>query len=89
MIWGWWTDRTRERRLLFIMSAVIGSAGFVAAGMLGSSFWSLAATSLALASLSGGRPTFWPLPSLFLSGTAAAGGIVLINSIGNVGGLGK
>jgi ACS family tartrate transporter-like MFS transporter len=84
--WGWWTDRTRERRLLFIMSAVIGSVGFVAAGLLGSSFWSLPAISLALAGLYGGRPTFWPLPSLFLSGTAAAGGIALINSIGNLGG---
>jgi ACS family tartrate transporter-like MFS transporter len=71
MIWGWWTDRSRERRQLFIMSAVIGSVGFVAAGVLGSSFWSLAAISLALAGLYGARPTFWPLPSLFLS---AAGG---------------
>jgi len=83
MIWGWWTDRSRERRQLFIMSAVIGSVGFVAAGVLGSSFWSLAAISLALAGLYGARPTFWPLPSLFLS---AAGGIALINWIGNVGG---
>ena len=29
---------------------------------------------------------FWTLPTAFLSGTAAAGGIALINSIGNVGG---
>jgi nitrate/nitrite transporter NarK len=28
----------------------------------------------------------WPLPPCFLSGTAAAGGIALINSIGNIGG---
>jgi MFS transporter, ACS family, tartrate transporter len=31
-------------------------------------------------------PTFWALPTAFLSGTAAAGGIALINSIGNLGG---
>ncbi len=31
-------------------------------------------------------PTFWSLPTAFLSGTAAAGGIALINSIGNLGG---
>jgi nitrate/nitrite transporter NarK len=30
--------------------------------------------------------TFWPLPSARLSGTAAAGGIAVINSIGNLGG---
>ena len=42
--------------------------------------------SLALVGLYGARPTFWPLPTMFLSGTAAAGGIALINSIGNLGG---
>jgi hypothetical protein len=31
-------------------------------------------------------PTFWALPSQFLAGTAAAGGIALINSLGNVSG---
>src|SRR6185369_12736936 len=31
-------------------------------------------------------PPFWALPSLFLTDTAAAGSIGLINSIGNLGG---
>jgi ACS family tartrate transporter-like MFS transporter len=30
---------------------------------------------------------FWSLPTSFLSGAAAAGGIALINSMGNIGGL--
>jgi hypothetical protein len=34
----------------------------------------------------GSRPPFWPMPSTFLSGTAAAGAIALINSVGNLGG---
>src|ERR1700733_14385393 len=80
------TDRSRERRWHLIVASVIGSVGFAAAGLLGSSFWSLAAMSLALAGSYGVRPAFWPLPSMFLSGTAAAGGIALINSIGNIGG---
>jgi nitrate/nitrite transporter NarK len=29
---------------------------------------------------------FWTLPTAFLSGAAAAGGIALINSVGNLGG---
>ena len=86
MIWGWSTDRSRERRWHLIIASVIGSIAFAAAGVLGSSFWSLAAMSLALAGLYGVRPAFWPLPSMFLTGTAAAGGIALINSIGNLGG---
>jgi len=86
LIWGWSSDRTGERRWHLIAASVIAGIGFVAAGVAGNSFWSLAAMSLALVGLYGARPTFWPLPSMFLSGTAAAGGIALINSIGNLGG---
>jgi hypothetical protein len=31
-------------------------------------------------------PTFWALPTAFLSGAAAAGGIALISSVANIGG---
>jgi ACS family tartrate transporter-like MFS transporter len=31
-------------------------------------------------------PTFWSLPTAMLSGTAAAGGLALINAVGNLGG---
>ncbi|GMA76368.1 hypothetical protein GCM10025880_27850 [Methylorubrum aminovorans] len=31
-------------------------------------------------------PTFWTLPTRLLSGTAAAGGIALINALGSLGG---
>jgi len=31
-------------------------------------------------------PPFWPMPNEFLSGFAAADGIALINSFGNIGG---
>ncbi|MDQ1320266.1 MAG: hypothetical protein QG655_1509, partial [Actinomycetota bacterium] len=34
----------------------------------------------------GALPVFWALPSKFLTGAAAAGGIGLINSLGNLGG---
>jgi nitrate/nitrite transporter NarK len=34
----------------------------------------------------GSLPVFWTLPTAFLSGAAAAGGIALINSIGNLAG---
>ena len=43
---------------------------------------------LALISFAGSAilPVFWCVPPALLSGTAAAGGIALINSIGNLGG---
>ncbi|MNL61333.1 putative tartrate transporter [compost metagenome] len=31
-------------------------------------------------------PMFWPLPSAFLGGMAAAGGLAMINSFGNLAG---
>ncbi|MGA7807743.1 MFS transporter [Bradyrhizobium sp.] len=86
LVWGWSSDRSGDRRWHLIAASVTAGVGFAAAGAAGSSLWSLPAMCLALVGIYGTRPTFWPLPSIFLSGTAAAGGIALINSIGNLGG---
>jgi ACS family tartrate transporter-like MFS transporter len=85
-VWGWSTDQSRERRWHLIVASLTFCVGLAAAGALRGSFWGLAAMSLAVVGMYGTRPSFWPLPSTFLSGTAAAGGIALINSIGNLGG---
>ena len=42
--------------------------------------------TLAFAGLKSTLGPFWALSTAFLSGTAAAGGIALINSVGNLGG---
>jgi ACS family tartrate transporter-like MFS transporter len=42
--------------------------------------------SAATVGIYGSRASFWPMPSLFLTGTAAAGAIALINATGNLGG---
>jgi ACS family tartrate transporter-like MFS transporter len=86
VIWGWSSDRSRERRWHLIVASLTFCVGLAAAGALGSSFWGLAAMSLAVVGMYGTRPSFWPLPSTFLSGAAAAAGIAWINSIGNLGG---
>jgi ACS family tartrate transporter-like MFS transporter len=36
--------------------------------------------------INGSNPPFWPLPSAYLTGPAAAAGIALVNSVGNLGG---
>src|SRR5258707_9251607 len=46
----------------------------------------VAAFCLAAAGMYGYLPGFWALPTSFLTGTAAAASIGLINSIGNLGG---
>jgi hypothetical protein len=46
----------------------------------------LIALSVAATALTVAPPLFWTMPSRILGGAAAAGGIALINSIGNLGG---
>ena len=86
LLWGASSDRHDERRWHFCVACVLAAAGLVGAGIFGSSFLALAFMSVATIGLYGSKPAFWPLPSVFLTGTAAAGGIALVNSIGNLGG---
>jgi len=44
------------------------------------------ALSLAMAGSLSALPVFWILPTAFLAGTAAAAGIAVVNSIGNLSG---
>jgi hypothetical protein len=46
----------------------------------------MVALSVAGFGIFGSLPVFWTFPAAFLSGAAAAGGIALINSIGNLAG---
>ena len=86
LLWGWSSDRSQERRWHLIVAVVVGSLGLVFAGWWGSTYAGLAGITIAVVGLYGSRTAFWPMPSLFLTGTAAAGGIALINAIGNLGG---
>jgi MFS transporter, ACS family, tartrate transporter len=84
--WGYVSDRMHERKWNLFIGCLVGAAGLIFAGLLGGSFWSLAAMCLATIGFYGSKGPFWPLPSTFLTGTAAAAGMALINSVGNVGG---
>ena len=86
IFWSFSSDRRRERRWHFIVACIVAAIGLIITGWLGASFWALAAMSIATVGLYGSKPAFWPLPSEFFSGTGAAAGIALVNSIGNLGG---
>ncbi len=49
-------------------------------------WWSLGCFTVSTVGLWGMLGPFWTIPTGFLSGAAAAGGVALINSIGNAGG---
>jgi MFS transporter, ACS family, tartrate transporter len=81
------SDRTRERKMHLAACALTGAAGLILAASFPTSV-SMIVLSFALSQL-GQRSVqgvFWAIPPMFLAGTAAAAGIALINSIGNLGG---
>ena len=84
--WGHSSDRHEERRWHLIVASTVAAIGLAGTAFFTGSAWALVTMSVAAVGLYGSRPCFWPMPSLFLTGAAAAGGIALINSIGNLGG---
>jgi ACS family tartrate transporter-like MFS transporter len=80
------SDRRGERRRHVAISAAAGAAGLVAAALFKSPSVELAALCLAAVGIWGTLGPFWAMSSEKLSGTAAAAGIALINSVGNLGG---
>ena len=81
------SDRVRERRWHVAAPCLIGAAGFILT-VLGPATPAYALTTLSIAAFGiwGTLGPFWAIPTALLRGTAAAGGIALVNSIGNVGG---
>jgi ACS family tartrate transporter-like MFS transporter len=86
VLWGYSSDRRKERRWHLIVSTGLAAVGIAATGWFSHSYWAVVAISVAAAGIYGSRPSFWPMPSLFLTGASAAAGMAFINSIGNVGG---
>jgi ACS family tartrate transporter-like MFS transporter len=83
---GQHSDRTGERRWHVALMAFAGAAALFVAAYAGSLAVSVAAISMAMLSVYSMVGPFWAMPTKFLQGTAAATGIALINSIGNMGG---
>jgi ACS family tartrate transporter-like MFS transporter len=86
LIVGNLSDRFNERRWFLAATMVLAAGGLIAAGALGASVWSIVALSVAAIGIFGCKGPFWSLPSFYLRGQAAAGGIAFINAIGNLGG---
>ena len=86
LVVGAHSDRTRERCLHIAGAALVGAAGFGATAVVQTPVPGLIALSVAAMGVFSAIPVFWSLPTTFLSGTAAAGAIALINSLGNLAG---
>jgi D-galactonate transporter len=80
------SDKWRERRWHFAACVVIASVGLFAATLLqGNLVGSLLALAFAVIGIASATPLFFALISEYLSVGAAAGGLALISSLGNLG----
>jgi ACS family tartrate transporter-like MFS transporter len=87
LITAWHSDKTRERRWhaaipLFLVGIALSLS--IAAG--NHLVLAIAAFCMAAMALYSFPSPFWALPTIFLSGPAAAASIALINATGNLGG---
>ena len=80
------SDHTGAHRRHLAWSAFCGSAGFVLAVTSTIPLLQLTGFCVAAIGMWSTLGPFWTLPTAFLTGTAAAAGIALINSVGNLGG---
>lgn len=88
LLWGQRSDKAKERVWHVVLPLFLTAASLVASAYAGNLV--LTMTALVLASIGGFAAfgLFWTLPTAYLSGVAAAGGIALINSIGSLSGFG-
>lgn len=89
LFFGYTSDKYQERKYHLTGIMLVSGLGLLASThFFGSNNAVLAVTSLSIAAIGFFTmiPIFWILPSKFLTGTAAAAGIALINAIGNLGG---
>ena len=85
--WGAHSDRTKERRWHSASGFLVTMVGLLMLALM--PHWPIMSMfALTLVTIGWGAyvVTFWSLPTAFLSSTAAAAGIALINSVGNLGG---
>jgi len=86
VLWGRSSDRTGERHWHVALPAWWAAAGLALGSLNVPPLVALVAMALAVSGRWACIPPFWGLPTAFLSGTSAAGGIAMINAIGNLGG---
>jgi ACS family tartrate transporter-like MFS transporter len=86
VLWARHSDRTGERTWHVVIACLVAALGLALAGGAASAVAVIGALSLVNVGISAAKPPLWAMPTMFLSGSAAAVGIATINAIGNLGG---
>ena len=85
-VWARRSDLKQERIWHVAIPTALSAVGFLIAGQSQSLEVALFGFALATTGIYAACPVFWTLPTTFLTGTAAASGIALVNSLGNLAG---
>ncbi len=85
-VWSRHADRTKEKVWHVAIPMLLGGLAIPVALYLHSPMLVMIPVTVAAVGVFSAIPSFWSLPPQFLTGAAAAGGIGLINSVGNLGG---
>jgi ACS family tartrate transporter-like MFS transporter len=86
VLWGRHSDRRNERYVSLAVALIFGAIGFAASAYVASPLLGIVCLSIAVMGIIAGYTVFWVVPGTFLTGAAVAGGIALVNSMGNIGG---
>ena len=86
VLWSRHSDRTNERSWHVVIACLVASSGLALAGWSTDLIGVILTLTLVNIGISSAKPPLWSMPTLFLTGPAAAAGIATINSIGNLGG---
>jgi len=84
--WGRRSDHLVERRFHAAFPLFVAAAGIAVSTALDDPTLKMISLCVAGFGIFACLPVFWTLPTAFLSGAAAAAGIAVINSIGNLAG---
>jgi ACS family tartrate transporter-like MFS transporter len=87
VLWGARSDRANERILHVALPLLLGGAAFAWSAFTGPLWLTMVALTLATVGIHAVIGTFWSLPTAILTGTGAAAGLALVNSMGNFAGL--
>jgi MFS family permease len=86
VLWGRAAARSKRRIFYVVGAEVTAALALVLSVATTSLVLAMLALIVAVCGLMAWNATFWALPSSFLTGRAAAGGLAVIVSIGNLGG---
>ena len=86
LAWAWHVDRTGRKIGNLVITCLLGAVGLVLSVVSPVLPAGLSGLTLALIGVTAARAVFWTIPTRFLTGVAAAGGLAFINMIGTLGG---